>query len=76
MQNKLKFPALDADVVIDGANVSIMNGDGKVVQVSAEEWEVLREKWRFDDVVDYKSGETPMTLFQLHICVQLLRQAK
>ena len=76
MPDKLTLSALDACVVIDGDTVSVTNDEGESVQVSAGEWETLREKWRFDDAVDYKSGETPMTVYQFRICVNLSRQVK
>ena len=76
MQHTFRLPALDADVVIDGDTVTITNNDGETIQVSADEWKMLRKKWRFDNVVDYKSGETPMTLYQFRICVELTRQIK
>jgi len=75
-ETKLKLPALDADVTIDGDNVTIANGKGETIQINKEEWETLREKWRFDDVVDYERGETGMTLFQLRSCIEVSRRLK
>ena len=74
MQSKLRLPALDADVVIDGDIVTMMNDEGESVQVGVDEWEALWEKWRFDDVVDYKNSETGMTVCQLRSCIELSRQ--
>ena len=75
MQSTFRLPALDADVVIDGGAVSI-TGDDDEIRVGVEEWETLRETLRFDDIVDYKSGESPMTLFQLRIIMKLQQQCK
>ena len=76
MQSKLRLPALDADVVIDGNTVTITNDKGETIQVGVDEWEMLREKWRFDDVVDCERGETGMTVYQLRSCIELTRQVK
>jgi transcriptional regulator with XRE-family HTH domain len=43
MQNKLRLPALDADVVIDGNTVTIANDKAEIIQVGVDEWEMLRE---------------------------------
>ena len=75
-ETKLKLPALDADVTIDGDNITIANGKGETIQINKEEWETLREKWRFDDVVDYERGETGMTVFQLCSCIEVSRRLK
>jgi hypothetical protein len=76
MQNKLKLSALAGHVVIDGDTVSVMNDDEVVIQLSMEEWEILREDFRLDDIVDYERGETPMTGFQFRMCVGLFREIK
>ena len=56
MRHTFRLPALDADVVIDVDTVTITNNEGETIQVSADEWEMLRKKWRFDDIVDSKDG--------------------
>jgi len=76
MQNKLRLSALDGYVLIDDDNVSVMNDVDSAVQISLDEWETLREKYRLDDTVNYKNGETPMTVFQFHSCVEMYRKLK
>ena len=76
MQNKLRLSALDGYVLIDDNNVSVMNDVDPAVQISLDEWEVFREKFRLDDTVDYENGETPMTVFQFRSCVEIFRNLK
>jgi len=76
MQNRLRLSALDGYVLIDDNNVSVMNDVDPAVQISVDEWETLREKYCFDDTVDYENGETPMTVFQFRSCVEMFRELK
>ena len=76
MQNKLRLSALDGYVLVEDNNVSVMNDVDPAVQISLDEWEVFREKFRLDDTVDYENGETPMTVFQFRSCVEMFRELK
>ena len=76
MQNRLRLSALDGYVLIDDNNVFVMNDVDPAVQVSLDEWETLRDKFRLDDTVDYENGETPMTVFQFRSCVEMFRKLK
>ncbi|MCL2579879.1 MAG: DUF1902 domain-containing protein [Oscillospiraceae bacterium] len=74
--NGLRLPALDACVTIDNDIVTVKSNDGKNIQLSLREWEELRKSLRFDDCVDYERGETPMTVYQLQIFINLTREIK
>ena len=74
--NILKLSALDGTVVISGDTVCVADGEGLRVEVCKDEWDALRAEFRLDDVVDYESGETPMTTNQFQICVKLFRETK
>ena len=76
MQNTLRLPALDGYIVIDGDTISLMAGEDVIIQIGLEEWETLRETFRFDDVVDYERGETPMTAYQFCSVVEMSRKIK
>jgi len=76
MQTKLKLSALDADVLIDGDTVIITSSGDTITQIGIGEWNTLRESLRFDDVVDYEAGETPMTGYQLRTFIELFREVK
>ena len=76
MKTTLNLPALDADVVIDGDTVLVTSSDGTAIQLGIEEWETMRKAWLFDDIVDYKNGETPMTAYQFRVALELSRQVE
>jgi len=50
--------------------IAIATYERKVCQILSE------ESLRFDDTVDYKYGETPMTGYQFRACVELTREVK
>ena len=77
MQNKLKLPALAGYVVVDGDVVTVMSDKDEVVtKVSLEEWETLRKELRFDDTVDYESGESPLSNYQFCSFVEMICKIK
>ena len=75
-QNNLSLPALNARIVFDGDSVSVISSDDMVVQVSAEEWEMLRGELRLNTAVDYEAGETPMTVYQFRSFVEVTRKLR